>query len=115
MVLPLAPLKRTSWIRMPPEVCVTWASTPPATMRISPAIASDHLRRMEVSPYPQAVEPAFRFVFAGSLWLWLIPYPKSECAQPVCRERRVEVLLEHQKTSLSQLFCLRNATGQAIE
>jgi len=24
MMLPLAPAKRTSWIRMPPEVCVRW-------------------------------------------------------------------------------------------
>src|SRR6266404_8372286 len=112
MVLPLAPLKRTSWIRMPPEVCVRWASNPPAKKRINPAIANDHLRRIRASPYPEAVEPTFRFVFAGSLWLLLIPYPISECVQPACRERRVEVLLEHQKTSLSQLYCLRNTAGQ---
>ncbi len=49
MVLPLAPLKRTSWIRMPPEVCVKWASNPPATIRTSPTIANDHLPRMDAS------------------------------------------------------------------
>src|SRR5437899_5770326 len=115
MVLPLAPLKRTSWIRMPPEVCVRWASKPPARMRISPAIASDQLRRMEASPYPHAVETAFGRIFAGSLWLWLIPYPKPERAQaPLC-EGAFEVLMEDSETSVSQLYCLRNSAGQAIE
>src|SRR6266852_1987748 len=109
MVLPLAPMKRTSWIRMPPEGCVRWASKPPARMRISPAIASDHLRRMVASPYPQAVAPAFGLVFAGSLWLWLIPYPKGERAQaPLCGGT-IEVLTEDSETSLSRLYCLRNS------
>ena len=50
MVLPLAPLNRTSWILMPPEVCVKWASRPPARIRTTPNIANDHLPRMDVSP-----------------------------------------------------------------
>jgi hypothetical protein len=40
---------------------------------------------MAASPYPRSVKPAFGRVFAGSLWLWLIPYPKGERAQaPLC-------------------------------
>src|ERR1700730_12184320 len=114
MMLPLAPAKRTSWIRMPPEVCVRWASHPPARIRSNPAIANDHRLRMVAPPSP---EPLSRLLgrFAGSFWLCLIPYPKGERAQAAALQRSVEVLTENERASLTLLFCLRNATGQAIE
>ena len=63
MVLPLAPLKRMSSIRMPPAVWVRWASNPPATIRTTPIMANDHLPRIDASPiFPFAVAAAFRFV-----------------------------------------------------
>jgi hypothetical protein len=55
MVLPLAPGKRISSIRMPLAVCVSQASTPPARIKITPAIAKDHLRRTLAFPCPRAL------------------------------------------------------------
>src|SRR6266849_2961313 len=63
MMLPLAPAKRISWIRMPPEVCVRWAKSPPATIRTSPAIANDHRLRIKTSRMTRAVEAGFQVRF----------------------------------------------------
>src|SRR5882757_9225081 len=70
MVLPLAPVKRTSWIRIPPEVWVKWASRPPARIRTTPNIANDHLPRMDASLSDSlAVEPAFGLVCSFALFV----------------------------------------------
>src|SRR6266851_8439928 len=107
MVLPLAPWKRTSWIRMPSEVCVRWASKPPARTRINPAIASDQLRRMAASPYPQAVEPAFGFALVV-----VDTVPERRTRASIAAGGTIEVLTEDSETSLSRLYCLRNSAGQ---
>src|SRR3974390_582577 len=111
MVLPLAPLKRISSIRMPPDVWGSHASKPPARIKTTPAIARDHLRRMSASPCPRAVASAARVRFAASFYLWLIPYPKLERAQAVLPQ----LSTGYPETLLSQLYCLRNVAGPAIE
>src|SRR5882672_6634361 len=104
MMLPLAPAKRTSWIRMPPEVCVRWASHPPVRIRINPAIANDHRLRMVAPSQSRAVAPAFGFVLQVRFGCDCRPYPKGERAQGAALQRLLEVSTENERASLSLLF-----------
>src|SRR5258708_3600925 len=71
MVLPLAPAKRTSLILMPPAVWVRCARNPPARIRTAPAIANDHLPRIEASPRVPRRKPAFSTGLCGFVLLVL--------------------------------------------
>ena len=115
MVLPLAPLKRTSWIRMPPEVCVKWASRPPARIEITPAIANDHLRRMVSLPIiPEPLHrPTGPFCSFALIVIDTVS-ERLERAQAVV-QRAVELSTKNQEALLSRLYCLRNVAGPVIE
>ena len=114
MVLPLAPLKRISWMRMPPAVWVKCASSPPARISTNPAIANDHLRRIWSLPESPAGDRRLGSLCSFAL---VVIDTVSERRMRARRLRRgpPETLIESWQLPLTRLFCLRNSLRRAIE
>jgi hypothetical protein len=70
-------------------------------------MANDHLPRIDASPMSLAVESAFGFAL---LLTDNLSESRTRASSP-----HLPLLMEAARTSLSQLFCLRNSSNQAIE